>query len=412
MKYFKNTELAELHKVSEKSVRNWIDAAKIGKLDLQLYEENGKKYIANTSKNNIAIENLVLKGKKYKNSRGFKVVTPSEKFYELYNSQQVFDIISSLEIHHEIPRQYNYFDSGAEYWDKYASHLATDDTPNILKSTLKLLEVNKGYINSLLSQYKRVNIVDVGVGNALPVKDFLANMLKQGKLGRYIALDISKSMLKIAEKNINEWFEGRVQYEGYQLDINYDRFRNLLAEEYVKKDSKDTVNLVLVFGGTLGNLRSPDDALKAIRDSMGRNDLLIHTQKLDTETTRRFFDFNLEQGTASLAPNHRFIFDLLNIDESFYSAEMGFDQERRERFIRVRLKVAVTIKFEFGDGERLVEFNKNDTILLWRYWHQDAFEVLRQFEFCDFNPLQVSQTEDREYVLTISQIKSEQTPRS
>jgi uncharacterized SAM-dependent methyltransferase len=407
MKYFKNTELAKLYNVSEKSVRNWIEATQAGKLDLELYTENDKSYIANTAKNNQIVEQLVQKGKKYKNTRGHKIVTPVPKFYELYSPKQIFDIISSLDIHHEIPRQYNYFDGGASYWDKYTLRLATEDTPNILTSTFKLLEMNKSYIENLLSSYKRVNVIDVGVGNGLPVKEFLADLLEKGVLGRYIALDISKAMLEIAGQNIKKWFNGQVAYEGYELDINYDRFTNILAEEYIKKESKDTVNLVLVFGGTLGNLRSPDGALKAIRDSMGRNDFFLHTQKLDTETTRRYFDFNLGQGNSSLAPNHRFIFDLLNIDESFYEAEMGYDEQRNERYIRVRLKVAVTIKFEFEGGERLVELNKDDTLLLWRYWHQNVFEVLRLFERNDFNPLQVSQTEDREYLLTISQIKSQ-----
>ena len=65
MKYFKNTELAKLYNVSEKSVRNWIEATKKGKLQLQLYEGGSKAYIANTTKNTLMLEDLVEKGKKY-----------------------------------------------------------------------------------------------------------------------------------------------------------------------------------------------------------------------------------------------------------------------------------------------------------------------------------------------------------
>ena len=70
LKYFKNTELAKIYNVSEKSVRNWIQAARSGKLDLQLYEHNGRLAIANITKNTETIKKLAENGKKYKNSRG------------------------------------------------------------------------------------------------------------------------------------------------------------------------------------------------------------------------------------------------------------------------------------------------------------------------------------------------------
>ena len=94
MKFFKNTELAKLYHVSEKSVRNWISATKEGKLDLELYTENDKSYIANTAENDIILKRLVDRGKKYKNSRGYRVITPNDEFYKTYSNKQVLDIIS------------------------------------------------------------------------------------------------------------------------------------------------------------------------------------------------------------------------------------------------------------------------------------------------------------------------------
>ena len=76
MKYFKNTELAKLYHVSEKSVRNWIDAVEIGKLDLDLFDQKGKFYIANTTKNTRTIEALVEKGKKYKKQAWLPITFP------------------------------------------------------------------------------------------------------------------------------------------------------------------------------------------------------------------------------------------------------------------------------------------------------------------------------------------------
>lgn len=80
MKYFRNTELAKIYKVSEKSVRNWIEAAQSGKIELQLFEHNGKYFIANTSKNTTIIEKLVEKGKKFRNTRGHKKLVLVKNF--------------------------------------------------------------------------------------------------------------------------------------------------------------------------------------------------------------------------------------------------------------------------------------------------------------------------------------------
>ncbi|HSW74947.1 MAG TPA: L-histidine N(alpha)-methyltransferase [Candidatus Saccharimonadales bacterium] len=405
MLYFKNSELAYTYHVSVKTISNWIEAAKQDKLGLTLYQRDGRSHITNTTQNIALIEQLVERGKKYRPHRALKVVTPKPEFYKLYNQSQIYDIVSSIENRHEIPREYNYFDKGAVSWDNYTQRLARETTPNTLNATKFLLVQNEKYLDSLLSKYKKINIVDVGVGNALPVKDFLQHFLDEGKLGRYIAIDISKEMLQIARKNVKKWFNGAVQFEDHRCDINYEKFSDVLAQEYMSSKSSETANLILSFGGTISNLRKPAAAFRILHDSMGINDFLLHAQKLDTESSRRYFDFNLNPNSSSLAPNHRLIFDLLNIDPSFYDVEMGFDSEKKERYIRVRLKIALTLKFDFEAGQRVLELDKGDTILLWRAWQKSALDVTKELDESEFYPLQSSQTDDQEYILTISRIK-------
>ena len=405
MLYFKNSDLAYTHHVSVRTVRNWIEAAKQGKLDLDLHTHAGRQYVSNTARNLSTIERMVEDRKKYRPHRAVKVVTPKPGFYHLYNEAQIYDIVSNLEIHHEIPRDYNYFDGGAGNWDKYAHRMASEDNPNNLNSTIKLLKLSRDYIDSLISSYKSVNIVDIGVGNGLPVKELIEYLLSKGKLGRYVAIDISPEMLAIAKRNVEEWFGDSVDIETYDFDINHDRFANVLAEDYIKNGGAKVGNIILFLGGTIQNFRKPDTALSVIHDSMSKNDLLIHTQKLDTPSSRRFFDFGTTPGDATLAPNHRLIFDLLNIDSSFYTVEMGFDEPRAERYIRVRLKVALTIDFKFEAGHRPISFNKDDSILLWRAWQNSYLEVIKQFSRNDLYVLHNSQTDDQEYLLTISRIR-------
>lgn len=407
MRYFKQSELVKKYGVSRGTVRNWIEYAKQGKLPLSLHTEDGKEYVANTAGNISILSDVVEKGKKYRNTKTAKVISPKPEFYSIYSESQIYDIATNLEVHHEIPRQYNYFNGGAGHWDKYAERLAEEDAPNLINSTIKLLQSNQGYLDDLLSRFKRINVIDVGVGNAHPVRGLLTHLLDQGKLGRYIALDISPAVLEIARENINLWFEDRINFEGYEYDINYDRFSDLLVNEYVREDAKDTANLVLLLGGTLSNMRESDSGYKIIHDSMGVNDYLVHTTKLDTEATRNYFDFDLQPGETNLAAIHGLVVDLLNIDRTFYEVEMGYDPVRKQRFERIRLNVSLTIKFDFKKGARYVELNKGDAILTWRGLQQTVADVNDQFNRTGFYLLHSSQTDNREYILTVSRVKND-----
>jgi len=403
---FKHTELAEKYGVSEATIRKWIRSAKAGQLDLILRKTGGIDRIVNTASNVALMDELASKNKKYRNSKSFKIVEPRPEFYELYTQGQIYDIVTNLEIHREIPRQYNYFDGGAGRWDEYVLRMDKQTTPTSLTSTRKLLSVNKNYIDSLFSNYEQINIVDIGVGNALPVRELLSHMIEQGKLGRYIALDISPEMLKIAARNIRKWFNEEVTFEGYEIDISRERFSNILADAYIK-NSRPTANLLLFLGGTLNNFRKLEIPLQVISDSMGINDFLIHTQKLDNEDTRRHFDFNEQPGEQILPPIHSVVVDMLNIDPSLYTLELGYDSLKRERYERIKLKVALSIKFSFNEGERVIAFNKGETILLWHAWQNTAMELINKFDQNDFYMLHSSQSEDRGYILTISQVKSD-----
>lgn len=405
MLYFKNSELSYTYHVSVRTVRNWIEAVKQGKLDLDLHTHAGRQYVSNTARNIATIERMVEDRKKYRPHRAVKTVTPRPEFYKLYNESQIYDIVSNLEIHHEIPHQYNYFDGGAEYWDAYARRLMEEETPNLLTSTIRLLEINQYYINELISKYERVNVIDIGVGNALPVKKFLSDIIDQGKLGRYMAIDISPDMLKIAERNVKAWFGDECIFEDYAYDINHERFTNILAEEYLSASADKTVNIILFLGGTIENLRDQNGAYRTIHDSMGLNDLFIQVVKLDTHAARHYFDFNIGSRQQVLPLQEKLIVDLLNIDEAFYTVEMGYDERKRERYMRIRLNVALTVEFEFGNlGKRSIVLNKDDTVMLWRYWHQNGLEVVRQLDKNKFHQLQASETNDEEYLLTISRI--------
>lgn len=410
MQYLTNSQLKDQYGVSYDTVRKWIERASAGRLDLQLIQHSGKPFVANTAQNALIIEGLVVQGKKYKNSRAHRAVTPVPEFYDLYTRKQIFDIITNIDIHREIPRQYNYFDGGATFWDEYATRLQKEKNANILNRTIELVHSNLSNIDRLLEGYTRVNVVDIGPGNCLPIKELLAHLQKRGVLARYIAVDISDAMLDIAENHIKNWFNGTVNFERHIRDISYERFDDVLIEETLREDAATSVNLVLVFGGTLANLRAFDDALKVIYNSMGSKDILLYSKKLDSEVTRRTFDFNTGERFQSLPPQYKLIVDMLGIDESLYEVEQGYNIEEQARFLKIVPKIALTLTFKFAEGERHVELNKGEPILVWRAWHQTAPDIVNQFKRTNFELLQASTSQDRKYLFMASAIN--RTPRA
>lgn len=212
----------------------------------------------------------------------------------------------------------------------------------------------------------------------------------------------------MAERNIKEWFDGRIKFEGHVRDITDDRFDDLLIEDSFVDGGAAPLNLVLFFGGTIACFRQPDEALRVIEKSMGKDDLLLYSKKLDTDSTRQELNLNTGDHDPKKPLNEQFKLpiELLNIDESWYDVEKGFDEKERARYMRIRLKVSLSMKFELNGRHRMVELKKNDTILVWRARHQNALDVIQQFEHNGFNVLNTVKTRDNEYMFLAAEIRT------
>jgi uncharacterized SAM-dependent methyltransferase len=408
MKFFKNTELAKLYYVSEKSVRNWIQASRDGKLELELYEQDDRAFVANTSKNIALIEQLVQKGKKYKNTRGAKALSPKPDFYVLYSQEQILDIISSLTTYHELPLQYSFLNGGATYWDQYSNWLYEGVTPNILTRTIELLNTTAQSVDQQIqSSNKKVNVVDLGPDNGLPIRPTLERLVKQGRLNRYIAIDVSPDMLGILRRNIKEWFGNEVTFSGYVRDFSHARFNDVFLDDYNTFNSKDMpVNLAFVLGSTLGNFRQPERVLRSINESLAPNDLLLYATYLDTPRTRRYFDFKVPgQSPSQKLSFTKMILDRLGIDQSLYDVEGEFNEKSKKRLIYIRPKVDLYIDFRFSKVAHRLELHKNEPIVVWRHWQHDAPDLVELFDESGFDLLQATKSEDRDFILLTSRIK-------
>lgn len=410
MIYFKHSDLSDKYHVSLKTVHNWIDSAKQGKVKLKLHSVTNRTYVANTPENLLVLNDLADKGKKYRNTLHHKIINPKPEFYEVLSRRQVLGVINGLSVHREIPREYCYLNSGATSWDQWVKRISQENAPGHLRGTRELLKTNVETIDRLLEGAKKINVVDLGLGNAYPVKDFVGHLLESKSLHRYIGIDISPSMLEIAENNLKTWYGSDFPFEGHVRDITHERFDDLLVDDMLHDNGDGVINLVLLLGGTPNNFQSYDSAFRVAYDSMNKNDILITADKPDTEASRMYFDFSSNPGADKLSDHQNgYILSLLNIDETLCDLEMGFDKEQMIRYLRVRLKTSITIRFEFEDITRSVSIDKGETILLLRIRHLSALQIVSTLKKIGFTLLQSSLTKDRQYFLSISGVEVKKT---
>ncbi|HKX24373.1 MAG TPA: L-histidine N(alpha)-methyltransferase [Candidatus Saccharimonadales bacterium] len=404
--YFKNTELASRYNISEATVRNWVKSARDGKLALILTQQRGRFYVANEISNIPIIEDLVKSNRKYRNTLTSRTVSPSAELFSTYNVGEIYDIIRSLELHREIPRQYGYFGKGAKDWDEYIGKQMSVDVPSIVRRSIELLAANYSYLDERLAKFKKVNVIDIGVGNGRPVKELLEHLIVQGKAVHYLGLDFSNDMLDIAIANLKGWLGERVTFSRHQLDIAQHRFADKLFDDYFRPE-QDTVNLVLFLGATPANLRNPSDAFRAICDSMNPNDILIYTDGINPKRVPEWFEHSYESRPRKpeILDRHKFVFNLLNIHESFYTPELGFDLVSQQSYSRAKLKYALKLVFDLGSGRRVVNLEKGDSITVWRCWQPVVADLMNILESTGFYVLHTSQSQDHNYILTIAEVK-------
>lgn len=391
MYYYKSSELAEQYGVSRRTVTNWIKQASTGKLNLRLIEIEGIYYIVKSEKNQERLANIVQERRKYLNKRSHKHLQPTQSFYDTFTEGQIADIVRSLLSDRELPLQYTYFGEGARLWDKFRRDSGVIDAE-------KLLEASASYLDWLLSEYDSVNIVDVGVGNGQAVKPLVAMLRESGKLKKYTGIDLSPDMIRIAEGNLRSWFDD-LEIDMHLRDFSRETFGDLITQMHdpVTQQSS-TINLVLMLGGQMSNFKDPVSVLGLVNRSMGADDILVTNFKLGIPEVKKQLAFISGYQTRA-----ELIMNMLGIDRSLYEAEIGYDEEEKIRYSRIKFNRAVTVEVGTSQGSWFVTFNKDERILTFRAQYNEPGSILEDiFVRAGFNPLMTAQRVDHQGMLLIA----------
>ncbi len=396
MNTFKNIEIAREYNVSSSTVTRWVQLAQEQKNNLQLYKTDSDKFlILDNPHNRAEIARLVDDGKKYRSNIDCKRVNISKKIYDLFTVDQIIDIFNGLDIKKEIKLKYSYKDAGAKFWDVYyhssTSLLKTANT-DLLDNTLK-------DILYFIGPDSRMNLVDIGPGNAYPVKNIISELNNLSLLNKYITIDLSKEILDIAERNIQEWFKGIV-YKSYEADIETSRFNTIFLEN--SSISQKISNIILHIGNTMGNHDDRIQILKNLRSGMIKEDIFVTTFTLDTIENRSAL--NYVKGVESDLQD-TWALSELGVDIDKCEIRVWYNNEINAKIKTLKLDKDYVLYFNILGEKRELELFSGDEIVIWKHYLISETQFIFELEQADLRLLDLKLDKSLSNALVVAQIK-------
>lgn len=330
-----------------------------------------------------------------------RTAKPSSEFYSIFSEEEILGIIHALEVRREIPLKYSYKGRGAKIWDSfYLKYVLTRwyRTSNLESD---LLRKNFEYVNSILQNYKNLNIIDVGAGNSYPVKEFVGKFNKSGKINKYIALDISEELLDLSKQNFRKWFPN-IEFISHTIDIETSCFTKILLEDQANIEADDTAKIIFHLGVTIGNHQNRTGVLKNFRDSMGKNDLLVFTNETGSNSK---WDGRVRGGLKYHAEQvYAWIKNKIGISSEDCELVRKYDLKTDSIVANIKFAQDYTINFRFMKIDKNIEIYKGEEITIWRHHKYEIPELLQELERAGLQLVHYSTDKYLSHVMVICEV--------
>jgi SAM-dependent methyltransferase len=394
MNVYKNTEVAREFNVSDPTVINWIQGSISKKNNLQLFEVKKKLKIIKSEHNKSELYRLAESGQVHKNRIQKSEVVVSPELYQILSTTQVIELVNELKTNYQIPLKFTYLNGGAEIWDRHVNEGLKNGTYIVSIITDELMSQSFEFIINQIAKFKKVNVVDIGVGNAYPSKNLLMELAKKEILNKYVSIDISADLASIANKNVKEWLPN-VELLSFNVDFEKQDLTEILFE--IKNN--DIINLIFFVGGTYGNLEDREKFLKIIRDSLDGDDIVVITNKLS-----HIKSYSELGHLDSLFESLLWIPKLLNIDVENCEIVKRFEPSLDSRAIFLVLDKDYNFQFDVKGVIKNVQLLKGEEIRLWKHHMSSIDEVIEESRRAN---LEVTHfTQNRKNMLFICNVKN------
>lgn len=339
--YYKSrTEITKEFGVSEGAIRKWIKKTLNKELNLELQEIEGKFYISKSDHNRSLLKEQAQISRKYKSSEDKIILYPSKTFYQIFSKEQIIALSNSIEADRTIPNKYSYFDVGADYWESFYNKTLKNGSFIASKSDLYYFENAYNLIKDNFGN-KKINVVDIGSGNAESVLPFVQRLEQESLLNSFTAEDYSASMIKYAQKHTEHYkLNSKVFYD--VSDFETTSLQKLLF--HIKFTTADQCpTLITCLGGSLFNQPDILHSFLNIKDGMLPEDKLLVTNSLrrDDEYPTRFFAYSDPESFQTII----WLPELLGIKKDLYEFNQTFVKSTGFLHAQLVLKKDIDIVF-------------------------------------------------------------------
>ncbi|MBH8562890.1 L-histidine N(alpha)-methyltransferase [Nostoc sp. CENA67] len=332
-----------------------------------------------------------------------RTANPITEFYSIFSEAEVLGIIKALEVNREIPLKYSYKGRGATIWDTFYLKNIIPKWYRPSSVEIDLLKQNFTYINGNLQECQKLNIIDVGSGNSYPVKEFIKNLIQMERLNQYIALDISEELLKVSRKNFQKWFPF-IEYKSYTIDIENSCIPQFFIKNQAKLETLDTANLFLHLGVTIGNHKNRTQVFKNFRDSMGKNDFLVFTNEIGSNSQ---WDGIARGGCKYHAEQiYEWIKSQIGISSEDCELVRKYDLATDSIIANIKLHHSYTLNFKSMKIDKSIHLSKGEEITIWRHHKFELPELLQEIEQAGLQLVHYSTNKYSSHIMVICKLAS------
>ncbi len=333
----------------------------------------------------------------------YRTAKPNSEFYSIFSEEEVLGIIHALESRREFPLKYSYKDRGAKIWDNFYLKYIIPKWYRTSNVEIDLLKENFECINNHLINCEKINVVDVGSGNSYPVKAFIYRLNELGRINKYIALDISEELLDLSKKNFRKWFP-LIEFISSTIDIENSCLPKIPSKNQPNLEPDNTAKVILHLGVTIGNHQNRDRVLKNFRDSMGKNDLLVFTNEIGSNST---WDGKVRGGCKYHAEQiYAWIKNKIGIRAEDCELVRKYDLETDSIVANIKFRHNYTINFNFMGVDKTIEISEGEEITIWRHHKYELPELLQEIEPAGLKLLHYSTNNYLSHIMVICELAS------
>jgi uncharacterized SAM-dependent methyltransferase len=327
----------------------------------------------------------------------FHLAKPIANFYKLFSEVEILDIIHALESRREIPLKYSYKGGGANIWDKFYSKYIIPTWYRTSNVEIELLKTNFEYLNGSYQKCDKINIIDVGAGNSYPVKAFITNLIKIGKISKYIALDISDDLLNVSRRNFKKWFP-QIAFASHRIDIE----NNHISKNILEDKPANTANIFLHLGVTIANHSNRHQVFKNLRDSMEENDLLVFTNEIGYNSQ---WDGIPRGGCKYHADQvYKWLKNNLGLKNEDCELIRRYDSATDSIVANIKFRHPCQINFSYSAINTNIAIEAGEEITIWRHHKFTIPELIQEIEQAGLKLVHYSSNKYSSHLMVICEV--------